>query len=141
VAFVHLLYVGFVVVGELLIVVGGLCRWRWIRNPWFRLLHVAAIGYVAVEEILQVPCPMWEWENRLREMAGQPVQEGTFVGRLVETFIVHPWPAWAFAALHIGFGVLVLATLVVVPPRFRRTSGKTSRRAPGSSVTPSYRSN
>ncbi len=140
VAFVHLLYVGFVVVGEVLIVGGGLCRWRWIRNPWFRLLHVAAIGYVAVEAILQVPCPMWEWENRLREMAGQPVQEGTFVGRLVEMFIVHPWPAWAFAALHIGFAVLVLATLVVVPPWFRRTAGKTGRRAPaGLARSPSHR--
>jgi hypothetical protein len=120
VAFVHLLYVGFVVVGEVLIVIGWFRRWQWIRNPWFRLLHVAAIGYVAVEEMLRVPCPMWQWESRLREMAGQPVQEGTFVGQLVETFIVHAWPAWVFAALHIGFAVLVLVTLIFVPPWFRR---------------------
>ena len=121
-AFAHLLYVLFVVLGEVLIIVGWLRNWRWIRNPWFRMLHVAAIVYVAVEEILRVPCPMWEWENRLRELAGQPPDDGTFVGRLVDAFIIHPWPAWVFATLHIGFAVLVIATLIVVPPSFHRDS-------------------
>ena len=28
----HAAYVGFVVIGELIIVVGALCRWRWVRG-------------------------------------------------------------------------------------------------------------
>src|SRR5258708_37342984 len=70
VVFIHGAYVGFVVVGELLIVLGWICRWRWVRNPLFRVIHLLAIAYVAAEAIVHVPCPITGWEQDLREMAG-----------------------------------------------------------------------
>src|SRR5262245_51193340 len=118
----HLVYVGFVVVGELIIVVGGLCRWRWVRNPWFRIVHLLAIAVVAAEAIAHMPCPLTIWEGSLRELAGQATKTESFVGRLVHFLFLdgdNPWPEWVYESLHIGFGVLVLATLFLVPPRWR----------------------
>jgi hypothetical protein len=117
----HLCYVGFVVVGELFIVAGWILGWRWVRNPWFRLVHLLAIAVVVWESLFHFNCPLTNWENALRELAGQPMGTETFVGRLVHFIFmdgVNPWEPWVYEALHIGFGVLVLATLLLVPPRW-----------------------
>jgi hypothetical protein len=117
---VHAVYVAFVVFGLLLIWLGLACGWRWTRNPWFRITHLIAIGIVAVEAIFGVECPVTVWERQLREAAGQPVSEASFVGRLFNSLLFYEGvPGWVFEVLHIAFGVLVLATFVLAPPRFR----------------------
>jgi hypothetical protein len=119
---VHLGYVAFVVVGELLIVLGLLLGWRWVRNPWFRWLHLLAIAVVAAETIVHINCPLTDWEDGLRAAAGQTVEEGTFIGRLAHSLfrIDLPYDHWAFRVGYIGFGVLVLVTFLLAPPRARR---------------------
>src|SRR5947209_2400170 len=79
----HAAYVGFVVVGELAIVVGALLGWRWVRNPWFRTVHLLMIAVVAYESIYHINCPLTDWERDLRELAGQQTNNETFMGRLV----------------------------------------------------------
>src|SRR5262245_37180277 len=115
IAAIHLVYVGFVVVGELFILIGWLFGWSWVRNPWFRLVHLLAIAYVAAEAIVHVPCPITVWEEELRVLAGQPRDEETFTERLVHTLFMdggeNRWPEWVYESMHIGFGVLVLATV------------------------------
>jgi len=118
----HLAYVAFVVVGELAILVGAAFRCRWARNPWFRSLHLVAITVVALEAIWHINCPLTDWENQLRAAAGQATSNDTFVGRLVQLiFLNDRWEPWVYEYLHIGFGILVLATYVFLPSRFRRT--------------------
>ena len=119
----HFVYVAFVVVGELAILVGAAFRCRWARNPWFRGLHLLAIAYVAAEAIFHVPCPLTTWEGNLRELAGQNPGTQTFVERLVHFLFMDgqdPWPEWVYEYLHIGFGVLVFLTFVLIPPRWRK---------------------
>jgi hypothetical protein len=36
---VHVVYVAFVVAGELLILLGGWRGWAWVRHSWFRTAH------------------------------------------------------------------------------------------------------
>lgn len=117
----HAAYVGFVVVGELIIVVGALCRWRWVRNPWFRLVHLAMIAIVAYEALFHINCPLTDWEYALRDLAGQQTGTETFMGRIVHFLFLdgdNPWDPWVYEALHVGFGTLVLGTLLLVPPRW-----------------------
>ena len=113
----HFAYVAFVVGGELVILLGLACRWEWVRNLWFRLTHLLFIGVVAAEATFGVACPLTNWEYRLRELAGQPAEEGSFLGRLFHNLLFIPMdPAW-LPFLHIGFGVLVLLTFLLAPPR------------------------
>ena len=42
--------------------------WEWVRNWWFRVAHLVAILIVAAEAFLDIPCPLTEWEYRLREL-------------------------------------------------------------------------
>ena len=42
--FTHTIFVGFIVFGLAFILFGNLRSWAWVRNPWFRYAHLAAIG-------------------------------------------------------------------------------------------------
>lgn len=70
---VHIGYIGFVVVGLLLIVVGWWFKWSWIRNFWFRFLHLVAIGVVVLETVFGIRCPLTDWEDDYRKAGGQPI--------------------------------------------------------------------
>jgi hypothetical protein len=120
--FIHVLYVGYVVVGQLAIIVAAPFRWEWARNPWFRFTHLAAIGIVAYEAVNKIRCPLTVWEEQLREMAGQSVYSGqTFMGRLFHDLLF--WdgmPEIFFNTLHVAMFVLVVQGFVMYPPRLRR---------------------
>lgn len=119
--FLHFLYVAFVVGGELLILIGGFRNWRWIRSIVFRILHLAAIAVVAVQELLGILCPLTVWEYQLREIAGQRAEwDITFVGRIFRQLIYHDFPYWVFTFMYIGFAVLVGLTMILFPPRRRK---------------------
>ncbi len=116
---VHCAYVAFVVVGQLLILVGILRKWGWVRNRWFRVAHLAAILIVAAEAVLDIACPLTVWEQRLRVWGGLPARGGTFIGNLLDDLLFYDFPPWVFTAVYVGFALLVLATLVLAPPRWR----------------------
>ncbi len=114
----HLCYVLFAVGGELLIVLGWLFRWPWIRNFAFRIVHLLAVVVVAVEALIGVFCPLTEWEYRLRFLAGQIIAgEIPFMARLVRRLIFYDFPAWVFTLTYILFALLVAASFFFVPPR------------------------
>jgi hypothetical protein len=119
---VHFAYVAFVVVGQILILIGVALKWSWIRNFWFRLAHVIAITLVGVEAVFQIDCPLTVWEGQLRTLTGKEVAEGSFVGRLFHNLLFYNAEQWIFDVLHICFALLVIATLVLIPPRWPKLS-------------------
>jgi hypothetical protein len=118
---VHLLLVWVVVGGQVAIVVGAFRRWRWIRNPVFRICHVLAIVLIAANATAGILCPLTEWEYALRDRAGQVVETDiSFMGRLVRGVLFYELPAWAFTLAYVLFALVVIATLIFVPPRWRQ---------------------
>lgn len=114
----HFCYVLFAVGGELLILLGWLLRWRWVRNLVFRITHLASVVVVAVEALIGVLCPLTEWEYRLRLLAGQTFEgEIPFMTRLVRRIIFYDFPTWVFTLTYILFALLVAATFLLAPPR------------------------
>ncbi len=98
---IHLAYVGFVIMGQLLIGIGVVWKWAWVRNPVFRWVHLSMIGIVAVEALAGLKCPLTTWEEMLRQeqwrvplaamktlsLASSPLGHGHFlaVGALQDT--------------------------------------------------------
>ena len=114
----HFCYVLFAVGGELLVLLGWLLHWRWIRDLSFRIVHLASVVVVAVEALIGVLCPLTEWEYRLRQLAGQFVEdELPFMTRLVRRIIFYDFPTWVFTLTYIIFTLLVAATFLFAPPR------------------------
>jgi hypothetical protein len=120
---VHVAYVSFVVLGQLAILIGILARWRWVRNRWFRVAHLIAILIVAAEAVLNVNCPLTDWEDRLRQLAGQTGgNQGDFLGHWLHELIFYDFPPWVFTSVYLGFALLVLATFMIAPPNWRGRS-------------------
>jgi len=115
----HVAYVGFVVLGELVILVGLMLRKTWARNPWFRCVHLAAVLIVAFELLLGYQCPLTVWEGDLRYKAGQDVSQASFIGRLFHWIIFYDSEQLALI-LDAAVGILVVLTFCVFPPRFRK---------------------
>ena len=120
---VHALFVAFVVIGLVLILVGGARAWIWVRHPWFRLAHLAAIAIVVVQAWLGAVCPLTTWEMALRSRAGDATYTGAFVAHWLETLLYYRAPAWVFVAGYTLFGAVVVASWFWVRPRPLRRRG------------------
>jgi hypothetical protein len=119
---VHVLFVAFVLVGQIAIIVGKLRAWSWVRNAWFRFAHLAAIGIVVAQAWLGAICPLTRWEMALRARAGDAVYPGSFISHWLEALLYYRAPAWVFTLCYTVFGAIVAASWFWVPPRRLRAS-------------------
>ena len=116
----HVLFVVFVVVGLVLILAGKLMSWNWVRNWWFRVIHLAAIGIVVLQSWLGVICPLTTLEMYLRGRAGDATYTGSFVSHWLESILYYRAPAWVFAVAYTAFAIVVLMSWIWVRPHGRR---------------------
>ncbi|MHC4587910.1 MAG: DUF2784 family protein [Planctomycetota bacterium] len=64
-------------------------------------------------------CPLTEWEYALRDRAGQVYESDiSFMGRVVRSVLFYEAPPWAFTVAYVLFALVVIATLIFVPPRW-----------------------
>lgn len=112
---VHFGIVLFIVGGLLLVWGGAALDWGWVRNPWFRYLHLAAIAYVAAEAVLGIACPLTIWEDLLRG----GLRPESFIARWVHRLLYYRAPEWVFSAAYVAWTLATLLTLWLVPPRRR----------------------
>jgi len=118
----HTLFVAFVILGLILILLGAVRRWHWIRNPWFRIGHLAAIGIVVAQAWLEVLCPLTNLEMTLRAKAGDAVYSGSFIAHWMDELLYYDAPLWVFTLCYTVFGLLVATSWIFVRPRsFRKT--------------------
>jgi hypothetical protein len=114
----HFAIVVFIAGGLILTWIGAALGWGWVRNPWFRYLHLGAIAFVALEALAGMACPLTVWENALRGGA----RAESFIGRWVRHLLYHDAPDWVFTACYIAWTAATVATLRLVPPGGRAGS-------------------
>jgi hypothetical protein len=118
----HFAFVAFVVGGLVAIWLGAALQWRWVRSFRFRILHLAAILFVAAEALLGVMCPLTVWEDALR---GRGSEIG-FIARWLRSVMFYDVPGWVFTLAYLAFAAVVAFTFWRVPPL--RCSGHSSSR-------------
>ena len=112
---IHAGYVAFVVAGFVAILIGGAAHWHWVRNFYFRVVHLAMILLVCCEALMGATCPLTVWENALRVRAGEQGYSRDFIGYWLDRLIFYEAPPWVFTAAYLTFGALVLMTFWFVP--------------------------
>ena len=113
----HVLFVAFVVLGLALILIGKPLGWSWVRNPWFRLAHLAAISIVALQSWCGRICPLTTWEMALRARSGEGTYPGSFVMHWLESLLYFQAPEWVFTVCYTAFAGIVIASWFWVRPR------------------------
>lgn len=115
----HAGFIAFVVFGLLLILIGGAVKWAWVRNRWFRVVHLAAICLVVAQAWLGITCPLTTLENHLRVSAGQPAYELGFIADHVHRLIFFQAEPWVFTLAYTVFALMVVAGFWFVRPHWK----------------------
>ena len=116
----HALFVAFVVVGLVAILVGLWRRWGWVRNFWFRVAHLGAIGIVVLQAWAGVLCPLTIWENALRRASGEAGYAGSFIQHWLHRVLFWDAESWVFTVIYTAFGAAVVLTWLLGRPSPRR---------------------
>jgi len=96
----HLAFILFVVLGAFLV-------WRFPRLIW---LHLPAVAWAALIEIIGFVCPLTPLENHLRRLSGETGYQGGFIEHYLLPII---YPHGLTHGVQIGLGIAVIAINVV----------------------------
>lgn len=107
----HFCYVLFVVGSLPVIWLGTWLKRPFVRNPWFRYSHLAAILLVVVESLLGIVCPLTAWENALRQVE----TENSFIQAWLHRILFYNVPEGILTAAYVAFACLVALTFKWVP--------------------------
>ncbi len=113
---VHALFVGFVVIGQVLVMVGLALGWAWVRRFWWRLAHLVAIVCVVAQSWFGALCPLTILENALRRRAGEAAYGGSFIEHWLHALIFYEAQGWVFTVTYTVFAVLVAMTWLYARP-------------------------
>jgi hypothetical protein len=121
----HFAFVLFVVLGFLLVWIGYFAGWSFVRNPWFRVAHLLAMGVVVAESVYGVICPLTTWEADLRAKAGEgPTYGGSFIQHWVHRVMFFEISERTFTLIYVVFFALIVLSFVIVRPRPFRTASR-----------------
>ena len=116
---IHLAFVGFVVLGFATIWIGYFLRWSFVRNFYFRLVHLSAMGIVVAETLIGFNCPLTTWETQLRFLAGEGGRyEGSFMQHWFHRILYYDISAEVFSVIYTLFFLFILTTFLVVKPKW-----------------------
>lgn len=116
---IHASFILFVVAGLVLIWIGWILKWKFVRNFWFRVLHLAAIGVVVMESISGVVCPLTLWEDKLRLLAGSQARyTSSFIQEWVHRLIFYDLDERVFTIIYLAFFLAVALSFWLIPPRW-----------------------
>ena len=114
---VHALIALFIVAGFVAICLGAWRGYRCVRNRVFRLVHLAAIGFVALTSVVGAACPLTILEDRLR---GGVAVSGGFIQRWVGRLLYYDLPGWLFTLTYVVLCFSALLAWRLIPARPRR---------------------
>jgi hypothetical protein len=97
--------------------VGYFRGWGFVRNFYFRIVHLLLIGVVAAESVFGIMCPLTIWEDALRTSNGtRQLSENGFIAHWLHQLLFYDFPAWVFAVAYVLFFMLVVVTFYIVRP-------------------------
>ena len=115
---IHFAFVIFVIGGFLLIWIGYARQWSFVRNFGFRITHALAMGFVALQVIVNMSCPLTVLEQALRHRAGQPLYAESCIEHWIGRVLFYEFEPWVFFAAYIAFFLVIVLTFWKVPPRW-----------------------
>jgi hypothetical protein len=108
----HLGIILFNVFGLVAIPLGAWRHWHFVRVRWWRVLHLAALGIVAMQAVFDQACILTLWQDELSgHGAGAPL-----IMRWIDRLIYWPLPMWFFVLLYVAVFLYTVALWWLVPP-------------------------
>jgi len=120
----HFIIVIFNISGLLAIWTGYFFKWKWIRNPFFRYIHLVMIGFVTLNAALGKYCPLTSWEVQLRKAGGQEAHGQSFIQYWVGRLLYVDVNLDTLSLIYFIFLIVVIVTFFVIKPEKIKTLEK-----------------
>lgn len=104
IAIAHFAFIGFVILGGLLLL-------KWPKVMW---LHVPAAVWGALIEFAGWWCPLTKWENHCLRQAGKAGYDGGFIAHHIFALI---YPSGLTRSMEVALGVAVVAVNAAIYAR------------------------
>lgn len=116
---VHLAVALFIVFGLVAIPLGAQLGWQFVYAFWWRMLHLVAMGAVAVQKLFGDSCFLSVWEFHLLDIARRVPHQMPIFQALGERVLYINLPLSFFVILYTALWLFVIILWFRVPPRFR----------------------
>lgn len=103
----------FITLGLLLIPLGFIYSWSWIRNRRFRQIHTGLMFFVAIEAVFAITCPLTVLEAQLR----QTTAPQSFWAYQLNQLLYWDLPPSFFVGLYLLCSIWVVYLWRRIPPR------------------------
>lgn len=111
----HVAVIAFNIFGLIAVPLGAWRRWSFVRVFWWRALHLASLGVVALQAAFGRACFLTLWQRDLEGAAAdRPLIQGW-----IEDRIYWPLPLWTFALMYAGVLIYAIALWFWVRPEPR----------------------
>jgi hypothetical protein len=116
VLYLHFAVVVFNVFWIIAIPTGAWLNWSFVRSFWWRVVHLAVLGIVALQALIGALCFLTIWQTSLIRAAGGPSGEPSRIDEWLTRAVFWPLPMWAFVVLYVAALVFAAAMWWLVPP-------------------------
>ena len=87
----------FMVLSFFLIPLGYYQKWEWVKNKYYRLIHLVVMGIIFIETILGFMCPLTILENFLRN----DIEINNIITQIIHQIMYWDLPSYQFIILYL----------------------------------------
>ncbi len=87
----------FIILSFILIPLGYHKKWKWVKNKYYRLIHLILMGIIFIETILGFMCPLTILENFLRN----DIEINNKITQIIHQVMYWDLPTYQFIILYL----------------------------------------
>ena len=91
-----------------------------LATAGFEALHLLIMLAVATIAAMGEFCPLTTWENELRAIGNQPIDQASFLGHWAHRIVHVELDLQTLSVCYVLFALLVIASAFMAPVRWRR---------------------
>ena len=108
----HLLIFLFITLSFILIPIGYFQKWEWVKNKYYRSIHLILMGIISIETILGFMCPLTILENYFRD----DIKVDNKLTEIAHQILYWDLPNYQFIILYIlSFSYLIFLWIFFKP--------------------------
>lgn len=111
---IHLVVITFNIFGCVVVPLGAWRHWGWVREFWWRAVHLGAWVVVALQAVLGRACFLTIWQA---DAQGGVSHVQPLIESWIDRVVFWPFPIWVFAIAYVVLFLYVVALWIFVRPR------------------------
>ena len=106
----------FIILSFFFIPFGYYQKWEWVKNKYYRLIHLVLMGFIFVETILGFMCPLTVLENFLRNNIGINYK----ITQIIHQIMYWDLPTYQFIILYLLSLLYIIFLWIFFKPDFKQ---------------------